>query len=101
MDYGHAIAGGVFIVLLPDVRLGKRSVTSRTFTRSWKPTALHAAGCPTARVTWQTRLSMESYQSLMQGTLYGPVIVPGDGRQSILNMVVEGGCFPAFAAPAE
>jgi len=33
---------------------------------------------------------MESYRSLMQGTLYGPVIVPGNSRKSILNMLVEG-----------
>jgi hypothetical protein len=26
----------------------------------------------------------------MQGTYYGPVIVPGDSRHSILNMLVEG-----------
>ena len=38
----------------------------------------------------KTRLSMESYRSLMQGTRYGPVIVPGDSRKSILNMLVEG-----------
>jgi hypothetical protein len=33
---------------------------------------------------------MSSYQSLMQGTFYGPVIVAGDSRRSILNMLVEG-----------
>ena len=34
-------------------------------------------------------LSMASYESLMKGTIYGPVIVPGDSRHSVLNMVVE------------
>ena len=38
----------------------------------------------------KTRLSMESYQDLMQGTRYGPVIVPGDSTRSIFNMLVEG-----------
>ena len=33
---------------------------------------------------------MESYESLMEGTIYGPVIVPGDSRHSIFNMLVEG-----------
>ena len=33
---------------------------------------------------------METYQSLMKGTLYGPVIIPGDSRKSIFNMLVEG-----------
>jgi hypothetical protein len=34
-------------------------------------------------------LSMASYESLMKGTIYGPVIVPGDSRHSVFNMVVE------------
>ncbi len=33
---------------------------------------------------------MESYESLMEGTIYGPVIVPGDSSHSVLNMLVEG-----------
>ncbi len=37
-----------------------------------------------------TGLEMDSYESLMQGTVYGPVIVAGDSRRSILNMLVEG-----------
>ena len=37
-----------------------------------------------------TGLEMDSYESLMQGTIYGPVIVAGDSRRSILNMLVEG-----------
>jgi hypothetical protein len=38
----------------------------------------------------KTRLNMESYETLMRGTRYGPVILPGDNRHSILNMLVEG-----------
>ncbi len=38
----------------------------------------------------RTRLSMESYESLMAGTIYGPVIVPSDSRHSTFNMLVEG-----------
>ena len=34
-------------------------------------------------------LSMASYESLRKGTIYGPVIVPGDSRHSVFNMVVE------------
>ena len=37
-----------------------------------------------------TNLNMQSYDTLMQGTYYGPVILPGDSRHSILNMLVEG-----------
>jgi hypothetical protein len=38
----------------------------------------------------KTSLNMQSYETLMQGTRYGPVILPGDSRHSILNMLVEG-----------
>ena len=37
-----------------------------------------------------TGLAMDSYDALMRGTDYGPVIVAGDSRRSILNMLVEG-----------
>ncbi|MCK5394861.1 MAG: hypothetical protein KAJ32_02665 [Gammaproteobacteria bacterium] len=33
---------------------------------------------------------METYDSLMQGTIYGPVIIAGDSRRSILNKLIEG-----------
>lgn len=38
----------------------------------------------------KTGLNMQSYETLMQGTRYGPVIQPGDSSHSILNMLVEG-----------
>lgn len=37
-----------------------------------------------------TGLEMDSYDSLIQGTVYGPIIVAGDSRRSIFNMLVEG-----------
>jgi len=38
----------------------------------------------------KTGLSMATYDDLMHGTIYGPVIVRGDSQHSILNMLVEG-----------
>jgi hypothetical protein len=35
-------------------------------------------------------LDFTSYDTLMEGTFYGPVIVSGDSKRSILNMLVEG-----------
>jgi hypothetical protein len=35
-------------------------------------------------------LEMNSYENLMRGTVYGPVIKPGDSQCSILLMLVEG-----------
>lgn len=47
----------------------------------------------------ETGLSMASYEDLMQGTVYGPVIVAGDSRHSILNMLVEGRVDPSLCMP--
>lgn len=38
----------------------------------------------------KTGLSMESYETLLDGSVYGPVIVPSNSRTSPLNMLVEG-----------
>lgn len=38
----------------------------------------------------KTGLSVESYETLMQGTIFGSVIIPGDSKRSILNKLVEG-----------
>jgi hypothetical protein len=35
-------------------------------------------------------LSLESYESIMRGTIYGTVVKPGDSQCSILTMLVEG-----------
>jgi uncharacterized membrane protein len=38
----------------------------------------------------KTGLNMQTYESLMAGTYYGEVIVPGDSKRSILNKLIEG-----------
>ena len=38
----------------------------------------------------QTGLDLGSYKSLMQGSIYGPVVVPGNSKTSPINMLVEG-----------
>jgi hypothetical protein len=38
----------------------------------------------------QTKLDMSSYEGLMEGSIYGPVIVPGNSKRSPLNMLAEG-----------
>lgn len=38
----------------------------------------------------KTGLEMNSYHALMKGTIYGPVIIAGDSRRSILNKLLEG-----------
>ena len=38
----------------------------------------------------RTGLDMQSYDTLMQGTVFGDVIIPGDSKRSVLNKLVEG-----------
>ena len=38
----------------------------------------------------QTGLNMESYDTLMKGTIFGTVIIPGDSRRSVINKLTEG-----------
>lgn len=38
----------------------------------------------------ETGLNMESYNTLMNGNLYGKVVIPGDSKRSVLNKLVEG-----------
>jgi hypothetical protein len=39
---------------------------------------------------WAIGLKTDSYDSLIQGTVYGPIIVAGNSRRSLLNKLVEG-----------
>ena len=47
----------------------------------------------------KTGLSMATYGDLMRGSIYEPVIVPGNSRHSILNMLVEGRADPSMSMP--
>ncbi|MGA8863992.1 MAG: c-type cytochrome domain-containing protein [Gallionella sp.] len=44
-------------------------------------------------------LDMRTYQSLMKGTNFGPVIHPGDSFSSVLIELVEGRAHPALKMP--
>ena len=33
---------------------------------------------------------MKSYETLMEGSIFGPAVVPGNSKKSPLNMLVEG-----------
>ena len=37
-----------------------------------------------------TGLVMYSYDGLMAGSVYGPIVIAGDSQRSVLNMLVEG-----------
>lgn len=46
-------------------------------------------------------LNLASWETLIKGGLYGPVLVPGDSRHSVLNMLVEGRADSSLRMPHE
>jgi hypothetical protein len=90
MNYRRAFAGGVFITLLAGCAARQTISYHQDVYPVLKTNCLACHRPPEGKGYLKTHLSMESYQSLMKGTYYGPVIVPGDSRKSILNMLVEG-----------
>jgi hypothetical protein len=90
MGYRRAIAGGMFVALLSGCATRQTISYHKDVYPLLETNCLACHSPPDGEGYLKTHLNMESYRSLMQGTLYGPVIVPGDSRKSILNMLVEG-----------
>jgi uncharacterized membrane protein len=44
-------------------------------------------------------LELTTYDSLMRGTRYGPIVEPGDPMISVLNQLIEGRAHPSIAMP--
>jgi hypothetical protein len=86
----HAIPRGVAIVMLAGCVAQHTISYHRDVYPVLESNCLECHRPPDGKGYLETGLNMENYQSLMQGTRYGPVIVPGDSRKSILNMLVEG-----------
>jgi hypothetical protein len=60
--------------------------------------------CKTCHVPGQpgyvvSGFELGSYESLMKGTQYGPVVLPGDALTSVLVMLIEGRVDPALKMP--
>ncbi len=90
MNHASAILAAPLAILLAACA----SQTYMSFQRDVYPilehNCLYCHTPPKGRGYLLTRLNMQSYETLMQGTLYGPVIRPGDSRRSVFNMLVEG-----------
>ena len=54
---------------------------------------------PARRVSSPAGLDTTSYQSLMKGGKFGPLVKPGDALRSSLNMLVEGRAHPSIRMP--
>jgi Planctomycete cytochrome C len=83
------------IILLTGLYLtGYRTTPQISYQRDVQPIFVDKCmGChtpPYGAGYRQTGLNLESYTSLMKGSIYGPVVVPGNSKMSPLNMLVEG-----------
>lgn len=56
----------------------------------------HADGKPGHE---KSGLKLSSYDDLMRGTRFGPVVKPGDSLSSVLTMLVEGRADPSLTMP--
>ena len=91
----HVVTGSLLITLLAGVYLAGCANQPRvSYQRDVDPVLKSKCiGChipPHGEGYRKAGLDFTSYDTLMEGTFYGPVIVPGDSRRSILNMLVEG-----------
>jgi uncharacterized membrane protein len=59
-------------------------------------TACHVPGQPGFVVSG---FELGSYDSLMKGTQFGPVVLPGDALTSVLVMLIEGRADPSLKMP--
>ena len=94
------------MLLLPILAvLGCGADTKLTFLRDVYPIlqekCLDCHSPPDGKGYKKSGLNMESYETLMQGNLYGPVVVPGDSLHSVLIMFVEGRVDETIIMPHE
>ena len=79
-----------------------RAEPTVSFSKDVQP--LLAARCGACHVPGQagyeaSGLSLESYETLMKGTKFGAVVIPGDALSSALTMLIEGRADPSIRMP--
>ena len=89
-------------ILYPLVACDKSSTTEVSFAQHVQPIlATHCLSCHNAEGEGfkKSGLNMETYEALMKGTKFGPVIVPGNALSSSLVILIEGKADPAITMP--
>lgn len=86
--------GCTAILILLFFAVSACSVRQVSYQRDIEPVLQNKCnGCHTAPDGYgyrTTGLRMDSYDNLIKGSVYGPVILPGDSRRSTLNKLIEG-----------
>lgn len=94
----HAILGAAVLLVLG----GCGAAEEVSFSRDIKPIladncfACHQEGGAGYEASG---FSMETYDDLMRGTQYGPMIIPGDAEGSNLVVLMEGRADPSISMP--
>jgi len=91
-----------FILLLTGCDSTSQSIESVSYTGNVVPVLqTHCLKCHNQEGEGykSSGLNMETYASLMKGTKYGPVIVPGNSVSSTLVRVINGKADPAITMP--
>ena len=91
---------GTVILLLSSC--GDSSTSQISFTKQVTPIlTTHCLSCHTSEGEGfkKSGLNMETYESLMKGTKFGPVIVPGNALSSSLVILIDGKADPAIKMP--
>jgi uncharacterized membrane protein len=90
------------IILLLLTGCGKSSTSELSFSRQVNPILTsRCLSCHNSEGEGYKKsgLSMESYDALLKGTKFGPVIVPGNALSSSLVLLIEGKADPAITMP--
>jgi len=90
------------IVILLLTSCGDSSTSQTSFAKQVMPIlTTHCLSCHTSEGEGfkKSGLNMETYESLMKGTKFGPVIVPGDALSSSLVILIEGKADPTIKMP--
>ena len=90
------------LIILLISSCGKSSTSEVSFAKQIQP--ILASNCLSCHNTEgegykKSGLNMETYESLMKGTKFGPVIVPGNALSSSLVLIIEGKADPAIKMP--
>jgi len=92
----------ILVSLFPAVALlgcGEQSVSYRTEVRPIIDKYCMRCHGADGEGSKTSGLRMDDYKSLMKGTVYGPVVKPGDSFTSALVMLVEGRAAPSLRMP--
>lgn len=90
---------GAVLVALPLVALAQQPVSFKTDIRPVLDDYCLSCHVPGGKGYEKSKLDLSSYQSLMKGTQFGPVVKPGDSQNSTLNMLIEGRADPSISMP--